>query len=220
VRQVLEDASGALLALEVDPASEADAVMARAAGLVVVREVLQLRRPLPVGRSSGTKCRPFLPGRDEEAFLRVNNRAFARHPDQSDWTIDELTRRMGEPWFSAEGFLVHEQDGTINAFCWTKVHSATDIEPAMGEIYVIGVDPDAHGHGLGTDMVLAGLEHLASPDITVAMLHVEADNLAALEVYGRLGFQRHSSHQWWAAPGSPAPSATAAVHATDPGATP
>jgi mycothiol synthase len=200
VRQVLQDAGGALLALEVDPATDEDIAAARQAGLVIVREVLQLRRPLPLDRSSSTPCRTFRPGEDEEAFLRVNNLAFAWHPDQADWTIAEIHARMNEPWFSAEGFLLHEHDDTVDAFCWTKVHPASATDPEIGEIYVIGVDPAAHGRGLGTGMVLAGLDHLASLGIGTAMLHVESDHITARGLYGRLGFHHHSSHQWWAAP--------------------
>ena len=203
MREVLEDADGALLALEVDPATEQDARKASAAGLVLTREVLQLRRPLPVGRSSSLPCRSFRRDADEAEFLRVNNLAFAWHPDQSDWTHDRLAARITEPWFSPEGFLVHEKDGRMLAFCWTKVHPAYGEEPELGEIYVIGVDPSAHGRGLGTEMVLAGLDHLCSLGITTGMLHVEADNHPALQMYERLGFSRHSAHQWWARPAAP-----------------
>lgn len=204
MREVLNDVDGALLTLEVDPATEPDAHEARAAGLVLRREVLQLRRPLPLDRASTLNCRTFRPGADDAEFLRVNNLAFAWHPDQSNLTSDQLRQRIEEPWFSIEGFLVHEQDARMLAFCWTKVHPAHGDEPELGEIYVIGVDPSAHGRGLGTEMVLAGLEHLSSLGITTGMLHVEADNLAALQMYDRLGFSRHSSHQWWARPESPA----------------
>ncbi|NCY15887.1 MAG: mycothiol synthase [Actinobacteria bacterium] len=200
VREVLEDASGAVRSIEIDPATDADVRLAHEAGLVLVREVLQLRRPLPLDRSSSVECRPFQPGRDDEAFLRVNNRAFEWHPDQADWTDQQLHQRMAEPWFSARGFLVHEHDGVLDAFCWTKVHPPSGEEPEMGEIYVIGVDPAAHGHGLGTEMVLAGLDHLGALGIGTAMLHVESDNHTALRLYDRLGFHHHSSHQWWEAP--------------------
>lgn len=203
MREVLEDADGGLLALEVEPATEQDAREATAAGLVLTREVLQLRRPLPVGRSSTLTCRSFRPGVDEEEFLRVNNLAFAWHPDQSDWTHAHLASRIAQPWFSSEGFLVHEQDGRMLAFCWTKVHPAHGEDPELGEIFVIGVDPSVHGRGLGTEMVLAGLDHLSSLGITTGMLHVEADNHAALQMYDRLGFAHHSAHQWWAKPESP-----------------
>ena len=212
-----EDDDGNLIALEVDPASEDDGAVASAAGLVLTREVLQLRRPLPLGRTSTITFRRFRPGIDDAEFLRVNNLAFAWHPDQSGWTNAVLSGRMAEPWFDPDGFLIGDEAGTMLAFCWTKVHPATDDEPRLGEIYVIGVDPAAHGRGLGTEIVVAGLEHLASLGIGVGMLHVEADNTAARRMYEGLGFHVHSSHQWWALPGASAriaaPTATSATSA-------
>jgi mycothiol synthase len=215
VREVLNDVDGALVALEVDPTTDHDVQLAKAAGLVLVREVLQLRRSLPLDRSSALQCRTFQPGADDDEFLRVNNLAFAWHPDQSNLTSEQLTQRIQQPWFSPEGFLVHEHDQRMLAFCWTKVHRATNEDPELGEIYVIGVDPAAHGRGLGTEMVVAGLEHLSSLGITTGMLHVEAENHAALQMYDRLGFTRHSSHQWWARPEAPT-GATATLPSTNP----
>jgi mycothiol synthase len=74
------------------------------------------------------------------------------------------------------------------AFCWTKVHPATETEPKVGEIYVIAVDPDFHGCGLGKQLTLAGLEHLSNTGITTALLYVDANNAAAVSMYEQLGF--------------------------------
>ncbi len=208
MRVQLEDDNGNLIAFEADPASPADDQRATEAGLIVVREVLQLRRSLPLQRVSSCECRPFRPGADDAEFLRINNLAFEWHPDQSGWSQQHLAKRMQEPWFDPLGFLILEENEAMVEFCWTKVHPATTKEPALGEIYVIGVDPVAHGRGLGTEIVIAGLEHLSGLGITTGMLHVESDNTAALHMYDRLGFTVHSSHRWWALPGSPVPSTT------------
>lgn len=174
----------------VEPADEHTDRAASEAGFRPGRELLQLRRSLPVGEAVTIRTRPFEPGRDEQAWLAVNNRAFAWHPDQGGKTRRDLERTMAEPWFDAAGFLLHERDGRLAGFCWTKVHR--DEDPPLGEIFVIGVDPDLAGRGLGRALTVAGLDHLYRHDGTpVGMLYVEADNERAIRMYAGLGFEVH-----------------------------
>jgi mycothiol synthase len=150
------------------------------------RLLQHMRRPLPIDTRSGIATRPFLVGHDEEAWLRVNNRAFHEHPEQGGWDLPTLQARQQEPWFDPAGFLLHEVDGRLAAFCWTKVHD--DAHPPLGEIYVIAVDPDFRGRGLGRALTVAGLEHLGGRGLTVGGLYVDTDNEAAVALYRDLGF--------------------------------
>lgn len=163
-------------------------------GLSRDRVLLQLRRslarpPLPEPVfPPGVRVRPFVPGQDEAAWLAVNGRAFAAHPEQGSWTLEDVLARQAEPWFDPAGFLlaVDTTDGDrVVGFHWTKVHDAA---AGRGEVYVLGVDPSEHRRGLGSALTLAGLHYLRGRGVRTVLLYVEADNAAALRTYQRLGF--------------------------------
>jgi mycothiol synthase len=184
--------------------------LASARGYTRVRVLLQMRRdlagvdpdprpPLP----EGVHVEPFRPGRDEDAWLRVNARAFATHPEQGRWTPEDLRLREQEPWFDPRGFLLAwrgdpDGGGTLLGSHWTKVHPPGDVgaEP-VGEVYVLGIDPDAQGMRLGRALTDLGLAHLRGRGLAQVLLYVEEDNVAAVALYERSGFTRWSADVSW-----------------------
>ena len=183
---VIASEGGGHVHLWVTKPTETTDAIAASVGLERGRDLLQLRRPLPVGEPYDLAVRPFVAGRDEEAWLEVNNRAFDSHPEQGGWDLATIKAREAEPWFDPPGFLMYEQEGRLAGFCWTKVHA--DHEPPLGEIYVIAVDPDFAGQGLGRRLVLAGLDHLSGKGLRVGMLYVDGTNTPARRLYDHLGF--------------------------------
>jgi mycothiol synthase len=125
---------------------------------------------------------------DADEWLALNNEIFIVHPDQGDWVMQDLTNRMNESWFDADGFFLAREKGQIIGFCWTKIHNDRVNEGAIGEIYVIGVNPDSHSSGLGKALLLTALRYFQSKEIKESMLYVDADNHAALILYKKLGF--------------------------------
>lgn len=175
----------------VDDADEHTRALAARHALTPTRALHEMRTALPLRERSTVETRPFRTT-DAEAWLRVNNSAFAEHGEQGGWTLDTLRLRLDEPWFDADGFRLYEHDGTVMGFCWTKVHSErvhSESDPPIGEIYVIAVDPELHGRGLGRELTLAGLDWLSDHGIRTAMLYVDAGNTAAVRLYERLGFE-------------------------------
>jgi mycothiol synthase len=223
VRRALAETPDGRLRLWSHGEESGAAPLAASLGFRRTRTLFQMRRsllsalPEPVW-PEGVTLRSFLPGLDDEEWVRLNARAFTDLLDQGSWTLDDLHLRMREPWFDAEGFLVaveHPGSGArMLGFHWTKVHGAdhhhhvhgdeppehehAPHEPGhsghghepIGEVYVVGVDPDEHGRGLGRALTLAGLAHLRGRGLPDAMLYVDAENTAAIRLYESLGFTR------------------------------
>lgn len=178
---------------------EAAVGFAHALGLVVARELLQLRRPLDtpalpkISVPDGITVRTYRGAVDDSEILRVNNAAFSWHPEQGGWTQKDIDERTAEDWFDPAGlFLAFASDDpqTLLGFHWTKVHPAEGEEPELGEVYVVGIDPAAQGRGLGRVLTLAGLHYLRDRGLGTVLLYVEGDNAAALNTYEKLGFGR------------------------------
>jgi mycothiol synthase len=184
---------GGTVRLWVAEAGDVDDATAVAHGFRLERELIQMRCPLPVPAPIDPTTRPaavlttrsFRPGLDEEAWLATNNRAFAAHPEQGNWNLATLLEREQEPWFDPDGLLLFDYEGRLAGSCWTKIHHTA---PPMGEIYVIGVDPDFQGRGWGRALTLAGLNWLAGRGLRLGMLYVDGDNRAAVSMYTSMGF--------------------------------
>ncbi len=163
--------------------------LAASLGLKQVRALWQMHLDLPDAPPapvfpSGVTLRPFVVGVDEAEFLRVNNAAFAWHPEQGGWGPEQVREREAEPWFDAAGFLLAvDAEDRLLGYHWTKVHP-----DGPGEVYVLGVDPAAHGTGLGSALTAAGLRHLHARGLREVILYVESDNEAAIRVYRKIGF--------------------------------
>jgi mycothiol synthase len=170
--------------------------LAQRLGLRIGRELWQMRLDGLTAPSSlpplppGVTVRTFEPGRDEDAWLAVNARAFAHHPEQGRLTRADLDAREAEPWF--------------DAFGWTKVPGPSDQQDTRGqgdavdtggpgtagEIYALGVDPSEQGTGLGRALTARMLDHLARRGRSAAVLYTEGDNVAAVRTYRSAGFVR------------------------------
>ena len=183
----------------------AAAALAERAGFRRQRELLVMRAapedplrqwpqtPLP----RGLNVRAFVPGKDDKALLDVNARAFAWHPEQGALSLADFQAEQAEGWFDPDGFLLAEDEGgNLAGFHWTKIHPPNPYRfggTAVGEVYVLGVDPAAQDGGLGKALTIAGLRYLISRGLRQVILYVEADNHAAVAVYRKLGFTVHET---------------------------
>jgi mycothiol synthase len=186
-------------------------------GFTPVRTLLQLRMPLAndndaaatpgpdsgpaSGPDSGVTIGAFQPGIDDAEWVALNALTFASHPEQGAVTLADLADREAEPWFDAGDFVLAREaavdgdpsgTGRLIGYNWLKVEEPDAEGTRQGEIYVIGVHPDAAGRGLGRILMQAGLRRLRERGCTTAALYVEADNAGAVHLYRSLGFVDHT----------------------------
>jgi len=156
-----------------------------------MRHILKIHRllndPLPTSKHDYT-IRIFNPAEDKDRWLALNNKIFTNHPDQGNWALADLENRMAETWFDTEGFFLAVKGNEIVGFVWTKIHQDLVNQDPVGELYVVGVDPDHAHQGIGRAVSVAAINYLITKGLKRSMLYVDADNEKGLGLYTSLGF--------------------------------
>lgn len=195
VQRLIETAGHSVLRVWAHGDEAAAGLLSERLGFARVRDLWQMRRRLdlpiaPPAYPPDVHVRTFEVGQDDEAWVRVNAAAFAGHPEQGALTVDDLRQRIAQPWFDPLGFFLAVRADELLGFHWTKVHPAEPDHTAIGEVYAVGVSPQAQGLGLGRALTTTGLLHLRSRGLNDVLLYVDGDNTAAIAVYEKLGFTR------------------------------
>lgn len=169
----------------------AAAALAQTLDLERVRDLWLMSAPPPqqappIPEREDVQVRTFTPGRDEDAWLAVNARAFADHPEQGRLTRADLDARTSQPWFDPAVFFLAEEtsSGRLLGSLWVK------IEGTVGEIYALGVDPVAQGRGIGSLLTAHAMAAFAGGHLDRLELYVEGENTAAIRTYARVGFTK------------------------------
>jgi mycothiol synthase len=196
-REVLARAGGGTLWLWVHRVEDPADTVAAKLGFDVQRELAFMTRrlqqpPEPGPPPDGVTVRPYRPGVDDAELLRVNNAAFAGHPENGGWDLPELERRRELGWFNPDGVLMAWRGDRLLGFHWTKWHGHdSDEVPAhepVGEVYILAVHPEAQGLGLGRHLLRAGLRQLADCGCREAVLYVDQASQGAVRLYESEGF--------------------------------
>ena len=197
-KKVLAGAGGGVMWLWVHHVADAQNTLAFEMGFDIQRELAFMRRSLTERPAvptppDGVQLRPYVPDVDDDAFLQVNNAAFADHPENGNWDVEEFRRRRSRDWFDPAGLFMAWRAEQLLGFHWTKWHAHdSDETPAhepVGEVYVLAVDPAAQGLGLGRLLLQRGLAHLWDADCRQAILYVDRASAGAVRLYQSAGFE-------------------------------
>ena len=166
-------------------------------GFQPVRELLEMHREpmpqepvpsIPSRLPKGMRMTTFT-REDAPAWIALNARVFAEHPEQGSLTLEDLEQRMSEPWFRAEDFALLWVGHDLIGYCWLK------IQDAHAELYVIGIAPEYSGQSLGALLLDEAMSRVRGCDRF--SLFVDGDNLPARKLYESRGFAvARISRQW------------------------
>lgn len=165
-------------------------------GMRRVRELLQLRAPVPAAADGADPdrlpdgVRAFEPD-DASALLALNAASFAHHPEQGRMSASDLAARLAEPWHDDANLVVLPGEAGLDGFAWVKPGGD------VAELYVLGVAPGRQGAGIGRRMLEAAFARMRAVGATTAHLYVEGDNEAALGLYRRAGFSQWAIDVRW-----------------------
>lgn len=201
-RAAVARAGGGLMHAWAHRVSDPEATTIAHTGFAVDRVLAVMTRDLPRRPEvpqppEGVHLRAYRPGPDDAELLRVNNAAFAGHPEQGDWDAGTLAQRRALDWFDPEGVVLAWRDGELLGFHWTKRHppgsgdaprATSDEETSVGELYVLAVHPEAQGLGLGRLLLAAGMAHLYDRQCRVALLYADTAQTGPMGLYESEGF--------------------------------
>jgi len=169
-------------------------------GFEFARRFLKLRLSL-----EGWPCQGDLGGVDIcnlekvglEGLLGIQNRAFTGNWGYCPNTLEEIAYYLSEHRNSPEDIIMACEGTRIIGYCWTKPACGPGELLKAGQIFMLGVDPDFLGMGLGRKLMTAGLAHLKGKGLKAAWLEVDGENKAALSLYESMGFRKYGSSSWY-----------------------
>jgi mycothiol synthase len=135
---------------------------------------------------------------EEDKLTLIQNRAFTDTWGYNPNTVEEIAYHINSSTCSPEDIaLIYEKDKIIS-YCWTGTsYEGETISKRKGRIFMLGVDPDHRGRGMGRKALMAGLTHLKRKNLQIIELTVDSENKAALALYQSAGFKIWASNFWY-----------------------
>jgi len=172
-------------------------------GFRFIRRFLELRLDVSKVRwQDSSQCvvkyRNLQPG-EEGKLAQFQNYSFADTWGYNPNTVEEIVYWTNLSGSSLEDVVLACEDDKIIGYCWTGITCKREAVPGekRGRIFMLGVDPDYRGRGIGKQVLLAGLSHLKSKDLQVVELSVDSENKAARALYRSIGFEIKISTFWY-----------------------
>ncbi|MCH8808367.1 MAG: GNAT family N-acetyltransferase [Proteobacteria bacterium] len=143
----------------------------------------------------GFGLRAFRLDRDEADLTSIQNAAFREHWGFCPNTVEEIAARVRMESTDPEGIIFISSGESLAGYNWTLRNE--NEYGSVGFVAMTGVHPSFRGNGLGTAVVVTGMEYLRDQGIDAIELEVDSTNTPAVELYRKLGFKPVHHTVWY-----------------------
>ena len=186
--------------LNIQASADADAArhLLESEGFEQVKDYWQMRwngGDLPeLNLRPNFRLKSFTLGEDEAMLTELQNAAFGQHWGFCPNTVDEIAARVRIA-NTDPGGIIFVMDGDRPAgYNWTLRNE--NQFGKVGFVSMTGVHPEYRGNGLGTAVVVTGMEYLKEQGVDAIELEVDSENTPARQLYLKLGY-RQVHHSVW-----------------------
>jgi ribosomal protein S18 acetylase RimI-like enzyme len=135
-----------------------------------------------------------------DAVIRLSLRAWTPVFNSIQNVMDlDVYRELHPDWRVSQQRAVEAVCAAEDTCVWVAIDASStvgfvaaklDVETRMGEIYMVAVDPDFQGHGIGTALTEFALNWMKEAGMSVAMVETGGDpgHAPARRTYEKLGF--------------------------------
>ena len=141
------------------------------------------------------RLKPFALGKDEAALTELQNSAFGEHWGFCPNTVEEIAARVRIQNTDPEGIIFIMDGDTPAGYNWTLRNE--NEHGKIGFVSMTGVHPEYRGNGLGTAVVVTGMEYLRDKGVDAVELEVDSENVPARELYLKLGYRQVHHSVWY-----------------------
>ncbi|MFC2068169.1 GNAT family N-acetyltransferase [Chloroflexota bacterium] len=134
---------------------------------------------------------------DEEKLTQIQNRSFAGTWGYNPNTVEEINYLVNLTNFSPEDIVLAWDGAKFIGYCWTRTVCKADSEERIGQVLMLGVNPDYQCRGVGKGVLLAGLSHMKDKGLQFVELTLDNKNKAAYNLYLSVGFKIQTSSLWY-----------------------
>jgi mycothiol synthase len=134
---------------------------------------------------------------EEDKLAQLQNRSFVGTWGYNPNTVEEIAYSANVGDCSPEDIVLACEEDKVIGYCWTRTTYDAATSERKGQIFMLGIDPDYRGRGIGARVLLAGLSYCQSKGLQVTELTVDSSNKAACSLYQSVGFKVKTGSLWY-----------------------